>query len=108
MTGGSAVTPRAMTSATLSWLVMLLTLELVMGSARKGTQDSSRYVSNSPRPNRSATSFAKKTAQRAQPYTLSTQIWPLPKAAQQLQVDRKVRVSFSWHRTPAKRVSSIY
>ena len=42
MTGGSAVTPRAMTSATVSWLVMLLMLELVMGSERKGTQDSCR------------------------------------------------------------------
>ena len=42
MTGGSAVTPRAMTSATVSWLVMLLMLELVMGSARKGTQESCR------------------------------------------------------------------
>ena len=42
MTGGSAVTPRAMTSATVSWLVMLLMLELVMGSERKGTQESCR------------------------------------------------------------------
>ncbi len=45
---------------------MLLMLELVMGSSRMGTQDSSKYVSKSPRPNRSATSFAKNTAQHAQ------------------------------------------
>lgn len=63
MTGGSAVTPRAMTSAIVSWLVTALMLELVKGSARKGTQESSRYVSKRPRLNMSATALAENTAQ---------------------------------------------
>lgn len=41
-TGGSAVTPVAMTSAAVSWLVTELTVDDVIGSGRKGTQAKSR------------------------------------------------------------------
>ena len=62
MTGGSAVTPVAMTSRTVSALVTAATLEEVSGSGMKGTHASVRYVSNMPRLSWSATALAQNTA----------------------------------------------